>query len=55
MQMLEQSLRRLQTGHLDLWQIHGVTFRNDPEEFIRPKGAAEALAKAKQQRKVRLP
>ena len=22
-QMLEQSLRRLQTDHLDLWQIHG--------------------------------
>jgi uncharacterized protein len=53
MQMLEQSLRRLQTDHLDLWQIHGVTFQNDPEEFIRPNGAAEALAKAKQQGKLR--
>src|SRR6201994_4947892 len=53
MQMLEQSLRRLQTDHLDLWQIHGVTFQNDPQEFIRPNGAAEALAKAKQQGKVR--
>ena len=27
LQMLEQSLRRLQTDHLDLWQIHGVTFQ----------------------------
>jgi uncharacterized protein len=53
MEMLEQSLRRLQTAHLDLWQIHGVTFDNDPELFIRPKGAAEALAKAKEQGKVR--
>ena len=53
MQMLEQSLRRLQTDHLDLWQIHGVTFQNDPELFIRPNGAAEALRKAKQQGKVR--
>jgi uncharacterized protein len=53
MQMLEQSLRRLQTDHLDLWQIHGVTFQNDPEEFIRPNGAAEALEKAKKQGKVR--
>ena len=53
MQMLEQSLRRLQTDHLDLWQIHGVTFQNDPEHFIRPNGAAEALHKAKQQGKVR--
>jgi uncharacterized protein len=53
MQMLEQSLRRLQTDHLDLWQIHGVTFQNDPDLFIRPNGAAEALRKAKEQGKVR--
>src|SRR5450432_762993 len=53
MQMLEQSLNRLQTDHLDLWQIHGVSFDNDPELFIRPNGAAEALRKAKEQGKVR--
>lgn len=53
MEMLEQSLRRLQTDHLDLWQIHGVSFENDPALFIRPNGAAEALNKAKQQGKVR--
>lgn len=53
MQMLEQSLNRLQTDHLDLWQIHGVAFDNDPELFIRPNGAAEALRKAKEQGKVR--
>jgi uncharacterized protein len=53
MQMLEQSLNRLQTDHLDLWQVHGVGFENDPELFIRPGGAAEALQKAKQQGKVR--
>ena len=53
MQMLEESLRRLQTDHLDLWQIHGVTFDNDPELFIRPNGAAEALMEAKRQGKVR--
>jgi aryl-alcohol dehydrogenase-like predicted oxidoreductase len=51
--MLEESLRRLQTDHLDLWQIHGVTFDNDPDLFIRPGGAAEALTKAKQDGKVR--
>ena len=49
MQMLEQSLRRLQTDHLDLWQVHGVVFQNNPELFIRTGGAAEALLKAKQQ------
>ena len=53
MQMLEQSLNRYQTDHLDLWQVHGVCFDNDPELFIRPNGAAEALHKAKQQGKVR--
>jgi len=52
-EMLDQSLRRLQTDHLDLWQIHGVVFDNDPELFIRPNGAAEALMKAKEQGKVR--
>src|SRR5580658_10431387 len=53
LQMLEQSLRRLQTDHLDLWQIHGMAFENDPDLFIRPNGAAEALRKAKEQGKVR--
>jgi len=53
MKMLEESLRRLQTDHLDLWQIHGVAFDNDPELFIRPNGAHEALTQAKKQGKVR--
>jgi len=53
MRMLEESLHRLQTDHLDLWQIHGVVFENDPDLFIRPNGAAEALREAKQQGKVR--
>jgi aryl-alcohol dehydrogenase-like predicted oxidoreductase len=53
LQMLEESLRRLQTDHLDLWQVHGMAFENDPELFIRPNGAAEALTKAKKEGKVR--
>jgi len=53
LEMLEQSLRRLRTDHLDLWQIHGVCFENDPALFIRPNGAAEALRKAKDDGKVR--
>src|ERR1700722_11663341 len=53
MKMLEESLSRLQTDHLDLWQIHGVVFENDPDLFIRPNGAAEALRAAKEQGKVR--
>src|ERR1700730_10118712 len=42
-QMLEESLRRLQTDHLDLWQIHGVSFDNDPELFIRANGAGRPI------------
>jgi aryl-alcohol dehydrogenase-like predicted oxidoreductase len=53
MTMLEESLRRLQTDHLDLWQIHGVGWDNDPELFIRAEGAHAALTKAKEQGKVR--
>jgi aryl-alcohol dehydrogenase-like predicted oxidoreductase len=53
LQMLDESLQRLQTDHLDLWQVHGVSFENDPDLFIRKGGAAEALEQAKKQGKVR--
>ena len=53
MQMLEESLRRLQTDHLDVWQIHEVIYDNDPELIFRPNGAAEALVQAKKDGKVR--
>lgn len=53
MEMLEESLRRLQTDHLDVWQIHEVVYDNDPDLIFAPGGAAEALAQAKQQGKVR--
>jgi aryl-alcohol dehydrogenase-like predicted oxidoreductase len=36
-----------------LWQVHGVCFENDPDLFIRPGGAAEALIDAKKQGKTR--
>jgi aryl-alcohol dehydrogenase-like predicted oxidoreductase len=50
---LEQSLRRLGTDHLDLWQIHEVGCDDDPERIFQAGGAIEALAEAKQQGKVR--
>jgi uncharacterized protein len=52
-QMLEQSLNRLQTDHLDLWQAHGVSFENDPELFMRKGGAAEVMLAAQKAGKVR--
>ena len=53
MKQLEESLRRLQVDHLDLWQIHEVIYFNDPDLIFAPGGAAEALETAKQQGKVR--
>jgi aryl-alcohol dehydrogenase-like predicted oxidoreductase len=53
MRMLEESLRRLGTDHLDLWQIHGVSFDNDPDLAYAPGGVLEALDRAKQQGKTR--
>jgi predicted aldo/keto reductase-like oxidoreductase len=53
MSQLEESLRRLQTDHLDLWQIHEVVYENDPERHFAKGGAVEALAEAKKQGKVR--
>ena len=50
---LEQSLRRLGTDYLDLWQIHEVGCNDDPERLFQEGGAIEALAQAKQQGKVR--
>jgi predicted aldo/keto reductase-like oxidoreductase len=53
MRQLEQSLRRLRTDHLDLWQIHEVVYDNDPDRHFAPGGAIEALEQAKRQGKVR--
>ncbi len=53
MRMLEDSLRRLKTDHLDVWQIHEVVYYNDPDLIFAPGGVVEALTQAKQQGKVR--
>ncbi len=53
MRMLEESLRRLQTGHLDIWQVHEVIYDNDPDLIFGKDGAIEALDQAKKQGKVR--
>ena len=53
MRMLEESLTRLQTDHLDVWQVHEVVYYNDPEKCYASDGVLEALAAAKQQGKVR--
>ena len=53
MQQLEESLRRLQTDHLDVWQVHEVIYDNDPDLHFAKGGVMDAIVKAKQQGKVR--
>jgi aryl-alcohol dehydrogenase-like predicted oxidoreductase len=53
MEQLEQSLRRLRTDYLDLWQIHEVIYEDDPDRHFMPGGAVEALLEARKQGKVR--
>ncbi|MDQ3698706.1 MAG: aldo/keto reductase [Gemmatimonadota bacterium] len=53
MRQLEDSLRRLDTDYLDLWQIHECVYYNDAERHFRKGGVVEALERAKAQGKVR--
>jgi aryl-alcohol dehydrogenase-like predicted oxidoreductase len=50
---LDQSLRRLQTDHFDLYQLHAVTTSEEVEAIFSPGGAMEAFAAAKKAGKVR--
>jgi aryl-alcohol dehydrogenase-like predicted oxidoreductase len=49
---LEQSLRRLQTDHLDLWQFHEMVYHNDPD-WVFEKGGLKAALEARKEGKVR--
>ncbi len=53
LRQLEESLKRLQTDHLDLWQIHECVYDNDPERHFAKGGVIEALDEAKKAGKVR--
>jgi len=53
MKQLEDSLRRLQTDYLDLWQVHELAYDNDPELHFAAGGVMEAVEQAKREGKVR--
>jgi predicted aldo/keto reductase-like oxidoreductase len=53
MRQLDESLRRLRTDYLDLWQIHECVYFNDPERHYAKGGVVEALERAKAHGKVR--
>ncbi len=50
---LHDSLRRLKTDYLDLWQVHELAFYNDPERHFMRGGVMEALDRARKDGKVR--
>src|SRR5438270_1235742 len=52
-EQLDQSLKRLQTGMIDLVQIHEVIRDDDPDRCIASGGCIEELAEAKKAGKLR--
>ena len=50
---LEDSLRRLRTDVIDLWQFHEINYANDDELVFAADGAAEAAVQALADGKVR--
>ncbi len=51
-QHLEDSLRRLQTDRIDLWQFHEINYADAPD-MIFDRGALKAAVEAKKEGKVR--
>ncbi len=52
MKDLEDSLRRMKTEYLDLWQFHEMVYDNDPD-WVFEKGGLRAALEARRQGKVR--
>lgn len=50
---IDESLKRLQTDHVDLLQFHENIRFDDPDRFFAPGGAAEALVEARKAGKTR--
>jgi predicted aldo/keto reductase-like oxidoreductase len=50
---LEDSLRRLKTDRIDLWQFHEIVYDNDPDWIFAPDGAYQTGLKALKEGKVR--
>src|SRR3981081_2302043 len=52
-EQMNESIRRLQTDHIDLLQFHEVIREGDPERIFGMGGGMEAVLEAKKQGKVR--
>jgi hypothetical protein len=53
MRLLEESLKLLQTDHLDTWQLHNVRTQDDLDKIFANDGAIKALEKARDQKMTR--
>jgi predicted aldo/keto reductase-like oxidoreductase len=53
MRLLERSLERLQTDHLDCWQLHNVQTKEHTDKIFAKDGAIKALEKARDEGIVR--
>lgn len=49
MKILEQTLKNMQTDHLDLWQIHNLQTQEQLAQIFAPNGAMKALETARSQ------
>jgi predicted aldo/keto reductase-like oxidoreductase len=52
-EQMDESLRRLQTDHIDLLQFHEIIRDTDPDRIFAPGGGMEAVLEAKKQGKIR--
>jgi aryl-alcohol dehydrogenase-like predicted oxidoreductase len=50
---IDESLRRLQTDHVDLLQFHEIIRMDDPDRIFAPGGALEAVLEARKAGKLR--
>lgn len=53
LRLLDDSLRRLNTDRLDLWQLHDLRTQGDLDQIFGPGGALEALQQARADGRVR--
>ena len=53
LRLLDQSLRRIGTDHLDVWQLHDLRDADDLREIFGPRGSLEAAVLAKADGRVR--
>ena len=52
MRCIDESLKRLQTDYLDLWQFHEIVYDNDPD-WVFEQGGIRAAIEAKEAGKIR--